>query len=130
MSQRYGATVAHLSVVALAPCCVPYLATTRSMYRKYVVACSYSVVFAEDNGGLEGQDGGGLNFLALVALAQQEFEEDEENDFEQHEEEESEEGAQDMEDGETVPHGNQRPGEALPLFEEQALEYTTSMHFT
>lgn len=60
---------------------------------------------------VEGQQGGQLDFLAALAVAQQEFEE--------HEGDESEEGAQDMEeDGETAPHDNQASGEASLLSED------------
>lgn len=71
------------------------------------------MVFVEENGGVEGQESGRLDFLADVAMNQKEFEEQEcgENEFE--------EAPQAMEEeGEKAPHGNQGPGETLPLSED------------
>lgn len=67
-------------------------------------------MFAEGNGGVEGQDIGLLGVLADVALQQDELEEDQED--------EPEEAPQEMEEEEKVAHDYQSPGEIWPLSED------------
>lgn len=93
-------------VVGLAPCHTPQLPKMKGNFSKVTWCC---FVFAEESGGVEGQQSGRLDVLQAVASAEQESQPQEQEEFEENE---SEDAPQDMEVEDTISHDSREVGKA------------------